>query len=81
MCRLAVYFWDLLITPHAYRSHAIPILQMFSNFILGIASIFSKYIGVIWITDISGVFRLINCREKNKGKPPVAQLEVLIKLE
>ena len=71
------------------------ILQMFSNFgiILGliIAGMFSKYIGVIWITAISGLVllaislfsmrmkgfsALLTVTKKNKDKPSVAQLEV-----
>lgn len=83
------------LTPNAYRGRAMSILQMFSNFgiILGliIAGIFSKYIGVIWITAISGVVllaisllsmrmkgfsALLTVAKKNKDKPSVAQLEV-----
>jgi len=83
------------LTPNAYRGRAMSILQMFSNLgiILGliIAGIFSKYIGVIWITAISGgvliaislfsmrmkgFSALLTVTRKNKDKPSVAQLEV-----
>ncbi|WLP60778.1 MFS transporter [Bacillus pumilus] len=83
------------LTPNAYRGRAMSILQMFSNFgiILGliIAGMFSKYIGVIWITAISGLVllaislfsmrmkgfsALLTVTRKNKDKPSVAQLEV-----
>ncbi|WP_342500071.1 MFS transporter [Bacillus sp. FSL M7-0791] len=83
------------LTPNAYRGRAMSILQMFSNFgvILGliIAGIFSKYIGVIWITAISGgvllaisllsmrmngFAALLNVTKKNKDTSTATQLEV-----
>ncbi|MFJ5963790.1 MFS transporter [Bacillus sp. NPDC093026] len=83
------------LTPNAYRGRAMSILQMFSNFgmILGliIAGVFSKYVGVIWITFISGgvllVISLLSLRMKgfsalltvtknNKNKLSASQLEV-----
>lgn len=83
------------LTPNAYRGRAMSILQMFSNLgiILGliIAGIFSKYIGVIWITAISGgvllaisllsmrmkgFYALLTVTKENKDKPSDAQLEV-----
>ncbi|MEI4790578.1 hypothetical protein WAX46_09855 [Bacillus sp. FJAT-53060] len=45
-------------TPNAYRGRAMSILQMFFNLGLIIAGMFSKYIGVIWMTAIFGLVLL-----------------------